>query len=559
MSVRHRIPVIVPLLALWFAVTAGVAVAATQTYPVSGVVLDSVTGQPLPGSAVTLTPDKGGSPQTVRAANNGQFSFPSVPPGKYILSGTGPGYRAQGLNQHDNYFTGVAVGPKLDATNIVFRMQPDASIRGQVLDEENEPVRNATAQLFRMEEVDGLRRAVSVTNDGTNDQGYYRFPHLGPGTYYVALSGRPWYAQYSPQGGERRTIQGDYVQPQFDPDTAAHVQQEAAQLDVAYPLTFYPDADDSAQATAITLRAGERFTADVVMRAVPAAHLKIHYDQTRQGPGPSIMQRVFGGLTIPVFASQGYGFGQGLFEFGGLAPGHYTLELQGGATDKSGGKSGWYRDIDLYGDMEISASDSPGMATVTGLVTYEGGAATGRDTAYIEFRNLETSDSWTGKISDKGLFGLQDNELRPGTYQAVLYGAPDWILTRIIAQNAKVQGSQVTLTAGASAKLACMATRVSANVPGVVLRDDKPVAGAMVLLVPDDGIRDKQGYRLDESDSDGTFTLRQVVPGRYLAVAILNGWNLEWGDPAVLNPYLEKGEKVTVTADKSPNLKLQVQ
>ena len=80
-----------------------------------------------------------------------------------------------------------------------------------------------------------------------------------------------------------------------------------------------------------------------------------------------------------------------------------------------------------------------------------------------------------------------------------------------------------------------------------------------MLLVPEDGTRDKQRYRRDESDSDGTFTLRQVIPGRYIAVAILNGWSLEWGDPAVLNPYLEKGEKITVTTEKAPNLTLQVQ
>jgi hypothetical protein len=209
--------------------------------------------------------------------------------------------------------------------------------------------------------------------------------------------------------------------------------------------------------------------------------------------------------------------------------------------------------------MEISASESPGMASVTGLVTYEGGPVPTRETTYIELRNLESGDSWTGRISDKGLFGLQDNELRPGIYQVVLYGASDWILTRIVAQNAKVQGSQITLSAGASAKLACTATRVSANLPGVVMHDDKPVAGAMVLLVPDDGTRDQQRYRRDESDSDGTFTLRQVIPGRYIAVAILNGWNLEWGDPAVLMPYLAKGEKVTVGADQSPNLTLQLQ
>ncbi len=141
----------------------------------------------------------------MHSGGNGQFNFPTVRAGKYILSGSGPGYRAQGLNQHGNYFTGIAVGPKLDATNIVFRLQPDASIRGQVVDEQNEPVRNATAQLFRMDEVDGLRRPVSVTNDGTDDQGFYHFSHLEPGTYYVALSARPWYAQYAPQGATPRS------------------------------------------------------------------------------------------------------------------------------------------------------------------------------------------------------------------------------------------------------------------------------------------------------------------------------------------------------------------
>ena len=41
--------------------SAGRRAAASQAYPVSGIVLDSVTGQPLPGFAVTLTPDKGGA------------------------------------------------------------------------------------------------------------------------------------------------------------------------------------------------------------------------------------------------------------------------------------------------------------------------------------------------------------------------------------------------------------------------------------------------------------------------------------------------------------------
>jgi hypothetical protein len=518
------------------------------------VVLDSATGQPLAAFSVKLTPDKGGSGQT---SVNGRFSFASVPAGKYILSGSGPGYRAQGLNQHDNYFTGVAVGPELDATNIVFRMQADASIRGQVIDEWSEPVRNATAELFRVEEVDGIRRAESTGNAGTNDQGVYHFSHLSPGTYYVAISARPWYAQNSP-----RNQWQSQAQP-FDADTAGRAQQEAGEFDVAYPLTFYPGADDSAQATAITLRPGERFAADITMRAVPTAHLKIRSDRSLQGAGPTIMQRVFDGLLVPVFASQQFGTGQAettqsTYEFGGLAPGRYALEFSGGGADKAGSKGGWFRDVDLYGDMEISANESPSMATVTGLVTYEGGSPS-RQTANIELRNEESGDVWSSNVSEKGLFGLRDNELRPGTYLVSLYGAPDWIITKIIAQNAVVRGTEISLAPGVSAKVVCTVTRVSANLSGAVWRDDKPVVGAMVLLAPDDGVADKQRYRRDESDSDGTFTLRQVVPGHYIAVAIQNGWNIDWGNPDVLRPYLAKGEKVTVTPEKNSKLKLQAQ
>jgi len=112
---------------------------------------------------------------------------------------------------------------------------------------------------------------------------------------------------------------------------------------------------------------------------------------------------------------------------------------------------------------------------------------------------------------------------------------------------------------GASVRVVCTATRVSGNVTGTVLQGDTPSSGAMVLLVPDDSLHDKQRYRRDESDSDGTFTLRQVVPGHYTAVAIQDGWNLNWGDSDVLKPYLAKGEKITVTSDKSAPIKLQVQ
>jgi hypothetical protein len=523
---------------------------ASQGYVVSGTVVDYVTGQPLPGIALTLTSDKeSASSQSTLSSKNGQFAFPSVPAGKYILSGSGPGYRAQGLNQHGSFFTGVAVAPNLDASNVLFRMQRDASIQGHVIDDQNEAVRNATVQLFMVDDSAGVRRVATETNAGTNDQGVYHFPHLAPGTYYVAVSARPWYAQYQPHG--------PHSQPR-DVESAAHAQEEVAQFDVAYALTFYPDAVDSSQANAITLQSGDRTTADVAMRAVPAVHLRIRSDGAPQsGPAPGLKQRVFDSLLIPVFGATIFGFSQGAYEVGGLAPGHYVVELERAAAGNEPGGRGWFRDVDVYGDMEISAADSPAMATVTGLVTYEGGLSpTG--SAYVTLRNRDSGEEWTSEVSSKGLFGLQNNELHPGTYEVALYNAAKFFITRIVAQNAKVQGSEVTLTPGSSAKLVFTATHVSATITGTVMHDDKPFAGALVLLVPEDAVHHTELYRRDQSDSDGTFTLPQVPPGRYTAVAIQNGWTMEWGNAEVLEPYLAKGEKITI-GDKSATVKLQAQ
>jgi len=53
-------------------------------------------------------------------------------------------------------------------------------------------------------------------------------------------------------------------------------------------------------------------------------------------------------------------------------------------------------------------------------------------------------------------------------------------------------------------------------------------------------------FRRDQSDSDGSFTLPDIVPGMYTVVAIADGWELEWTNPEVLKPYLAGGVKVEV-------------
>jgi hypothetical protein len=86
----------------------------------------------------------------------------------------------------------------------------------------------------------------------------------------------------------------------------------------------------------------------------------------------------------------------------------------------------------------------------------------------------------------------------------------------------------------------------SGTVEGVVNQDGKPIPGAMVVLIPKHPEQNRELFRRDQSDLDGTFSLNGVIAGPYTVVAIANGWDLDWGKTAVLAQYAKRGQTVLV-------------
>ncbi len=78
----------------------------------------------------------------------------------------------------------------------------------------------------------------------------------------------------------------------------------------------------------------------------------------------------------------------------------------------------------------------------------------------------------------------------------------------------------------------------------------------MVVLVPQDPANNRVLFRRDQSDSDGTFSLQNVVPGRYTVIALQNGWDLEWSNPAVLAPYVKDGQSILVDTPRTYEVKV---
>ena len=533
------------------------AAAPAQGFRIAGVVVNAMTGQPMASVSVAIAPATQGSEravsQSVMTTADGRFAFPALTRGKYSLMATARGYSLQYFEHHDPYATAIAVGPDLDSEHLVFRLQPDASIEGEVTDDNNEPVQNATVRLFQTANEGGQQRTVPVNQSQTDDQGHYHIGHLSPGAYYVAVSARPWYAQnFSPP----KTASTSEVD--------ARSAQDAAALDVTYPLTFYPGTPDSASATPVQLTPGEKASADVTLHAVPSLHLRIHTGSAESAVlgkmvFPRVSQRLFEGYLDSLFNAPDSWISPGVIEVSGLAPGHYVVEMSPstGLNDKGGGRA-WYREIDLSGDMDISASDGPGFASVSGSILFPDLPRAPRGAA-IRLSNPDTGEVLRSDISEKGEFDLKADDVRAGHYVVALEGANGFFLQRLSATGAKIVGRSLEVTSAGTVYIRGVALRGEGQVDGTAMHGDEPFSGAMIVLVPQDAANNGPLFRRDQSDSDGTFTLPNVVPGQYTVIALANGWDLEWANPAALQPYLTRGEKVQVPAGGKLQIRVQVQ
>jgi hypothetical protein len=65
----------------------------------------------------------------------------------------------------------------------------------------------------------------------------------------------------------------------------------------------------------------------------------------------------------------------------------------------------------------------------------------------------------------------------------------------------------------------------------------------VILLVPA-GLEDPESFTTlarDQTNTDGSFDLEDVVPGQYILIAIDRGWGVNYSDPSTLRNYLTQG------------------
>jgi hypothetical protein len=500
-------------------------------YRIAGIVVSKADAHPL-GRARILLRDALDQRkfQSVVTSENGKFEFSGLPAGKYSLEGAKRGFISAGYEQHDQFSTAIVTGAGLDTETLALRLAPDAVITGKILDEVGEPLRHAIVTLYYVNHSGGLDQIHQFSNAQADDQGMYEITPLIPGTYFLSATGTPWYAVHPNSEGANSAL-GVHTAPTATVDRS---------LDVAYPVTYYPDVLEAESAMPIPVRGGDRVQVDVHINPVPALRLlfRVPGDANNGFTYPQLQQPAFDGSTS-VQTTGGRMVSPGLVEITGIPAGRYNVRMNGGGSGLQ------MNGLDLSKDgeeIDTSSGEAPSNVKVSVQIP---GETVLPSRLFVGLRSGRRVIAAWRPIDPKG--EVQLDQITPGRYELLVAGGTKpYSIAHIASEGGEVSGHTLTVVAGSSPSLSLRLVGGSVEVQGMVKRAGKVFAGAMVVLVPKDPEIDHDLFRRDQSDLDGTFTLHGVIPGSYSLLAIENGWDLDWSKPGVIAAYRKQGRTIQV-------------
>jgi Carboxypeptidase regulatory-like domain len=493
--------------------------ATTEQFRIAGTLVNAATGEPIQRATVEALLEEVDSRAVASCMTDsaGRFALNRLAAAKFQLTASKRGFRTAFYNEHDQFSTAIVTGPDQDTAHLQFNLTPGALLRGVVSSDDGEPVAGARVMLFKRPRFPlAGERTAQVDAAITDDTGAYEIGDLAAGEYLLAVAAEPWYAVHE----------------------GAPTKRNAA-LDVVYPVTYFDSTTEERSATPLLLTGGGREEANISLHAIPALHLTIAVPRKPDGSParPELQQTIFGN---PI-ASESAGFldalQTGSVEMDGIAPGHYELTQ---------GDPPRIADIDLASSQQVDANLGTTANSISGIVRMASGGPVLADELTL---SLERMDGAAGQ----SVFAAQAHHGRfkfdgvpPGEWAVMATTADKTVpVVAVIAGSLHSAGNIVTLKER-TPQLIVILSDAETRVEGFARKDGKGFPGAMIVLLPKNPALWKALTRRDQSDSDGSFALQDVVPGEYTIIAIEDGWELDWTSPQAMARYLSGGTSVTV-------------
>jgi hypothetical protein len=425
---------------------------------------------------------------------------------------------------------------------------PQCVISGRVVDEDGDPVQ-AMVQVFVVAWKHGKQRLEPRGGTSTSDIGEYRVSELPPGKYYVSAQSR-----FRMGASELPAIPG--------------------KADMREVRTFFPDATSLESAAPIQLQVGQSLTGmDIRLRALPTYHVR--------GRIAGVLQRTNTESLAVTLSPKDSGFmfyfgGEGVtkkgtFDLGNVASGSYTLSLYSRAGN-----------FQLVGStpVEVSGSDVNDVVvnivpagTLRGRVQIEGGSQSAGDPANMSSVQIELQPDdeamrgWQATYPKQdGTFSLEN--IDPGKYDLRLYPTPEGTYIKSVQLGQQeMLGKELDFTEGVSGELLITLSYGVAEVDGMVqMPSQQDSAGsaspnqvataASIVLVPEELRSDGSGFHYGNTTQTGTFSVKNVAPGRYRAYAFEEMKRDQMDNPDFLKQIESKGVEVELKENDKKQVQL---
>lgn len=549
-----------------------------------GVVLNAVSGEPLPRALVRLTSDRSAGTLT---DGEGRYELADIPTGPQLFEINKPGFldetaeasAAAGTDARGFAHTVIVAAEMPDVT---FRMAPANSIRGQVQLSTGDGSQGIEITLLK-QSVENGRLVWQLVLPGaattrTNADGAYRFGGLADGTYVVysapAMDNEPY---------------GTLI----DPRNAHNIERSG------YASQFYPDARDLAGAAKIHLHGGEQAEANLSLTLEPFHVVTATASLPGVGAGQEFTPDRPGGTTFSAVVTDSQGhqlpyvaqYDQATHTVQALLPdGNYEFVVTAGRPTmvmRRGGNATTFRDEGHYtGAVEFSvaghavtnlrialanAQSNPVQVNLIRTNSQTNGPSPNLDGGDQVFLTLSQTGGWIGdgmmSTFAVGSYAgpLNTSFAQPGTYW-VHANLPD---KHVCEGSLTAGGSNLArepLTLGISGSSAPVTLNLRDDCARLTLTLPATAAGSgtgeepsyTVYMVPDfDSTVDVIPQTLRPSNG-GKVTLEGLTPGSYHVYVFDKPVALAYHDRATMDALPNAGQTIDLAPLANANLVLEV-
>jgi protocatechuate 3,4-dioxygenase beta subunit len=561
-----------------------------------GRVIDAGTAQPISGAEVVLQAatrnDRTGRPTyqwstRILTSADGYFVFRDIPPDKFEIVATKPGYAGGAYGRRiptgGAQTLSLAAGER--AGELVIKLWKYGALAGTVTDEAGEPLVAVHVRALRKSTIGDRTRFAAAAFAITDDRGTYRLSTLTPGEYVVVTSSRQAaiplaisQKAHTAIDSAIRSISGGSAEP--GSPTAIEVDDVIFPVGrgtpiplpgadnrlFVYPPTFHPSSDGLAEATTVTLSAGEERTGiDLRLQPVPTVRVA----GSIVAPAPESV-----GVTVPVQLRPARTADptlepdwpvalsdvNGRFTFPAVPSGDYTLRVI------SRGKPMYWAEVPLL----VGQHDIDGIAVtlqqglrITGRVAFEGqsrppstGSFGSIPVAVEPADNVSTiPDRFAVKFDGSGQFTTDG--LPGGRYFLRVNGSPPkWMFKSAVYDGRDVTEVPLELSTADAAGVVLTFTDRWTSLSGVVSAPPGAAFAsgveATVLVFPTDpeSWRDigwnPRRIRSATTGKNGEFSFPSLPSGDYYAVAVPDEYAADWQDPAFMETLTRAATRVSV-------------